>query len=359
MCGIGFILSPKNISKNPQKTPLSIDLLERRGPNWSKTVVVKDENWSMEFFGSVLWLQGSKITLQPVQGDNGDVFLWNGDAYNIGELSSEEGISDTKWISDNIFENDSDFLLDLISKVKGPWCFVYYKKSAQKVYFGKDHFGRHSLLWTLDEVSIEKGCTICSCGAERYLTEVPSFGVFELDLLKFEVSLHPWSTLNTEALGKLKICDQIHFSLNQLNMTLPIHIQSINSIEDYVKLNYGIIDDLETLLLKSVKRRVTNLPRFCRTCVAQAVEVNCNHAKIAILFSGGLDSTILAALVHRCLPQDESVDLINVAFELEGKNKRFGFEYNVPDRISGIDAYEEIRTLYHREWNLVNSSRLT
>ena len=61
-------------------------------------------------------------------------------------------------------------------------------------------------------------------------------------------------------------------------------------------------------------------------------------ARVAILFSGGVDSMVLAALtdrqavklifhwlfiiLYRCLPASESVDLINVAFQQNRSNKQ-------------------------------------
>lgn len=39
------------------------------------------------------------------------------------------------------------------------------------------------------------------------------------------------------------------------------------------------------------------------------------HARIAVLFSGGLDCTTLALLADRVLPLEHEIDLINVAFE--------------------------------------------
>lgn len=39
------------------------------------------------------------------------------------------------------------------------------------------------------------------------------------------------------------------------------------------------------------------------------------HARVAVLFSGGIDCTTVALLVDRVLPAGDAVDLINVAFE--------------------------------------------
>src|SRR5277367_7045425 len=37
--------------------------------------------------------------------------------------------------------------------------------------------------------------------------------------------------------------------------------------------------------------------------------------RVAVLFSGGLDCSVLAYLIHTLLPATEPIDLINVAFE--------------------------------------------
>ena len=83
----------------------------------------------------------------------------------------------------------------------------------------------------------------------------------------------------------------------------------------------------------------------------------CAHSKIAILFSGGLDSTVLAALTDRMWPKEESIDLLNVAFssaaELHKRHGNVG-DFNVPDRLTGLQALAELKILNpHRNWNFV------
>ncbi|POW01141.1 hypothetical protein PSHT_12714 [Puccinia striiformis] len=43
------------------------------------------------------------------------------------------------------------------------------------------------------------------------------------------------------------------------------------------------------------------------------------QSKMAILFSGGLDCTTLALLAHSHIPLTESIDLVNVAFEMPNR----------------------------------------
>lgn len=40
-----------------------------------------------------------------------------------------------------------------------------------------------------------------------------------------------------------------------------------------------------------------------------------SSAKVAVLFSGGLDCTVLARMAHDILPYEREIDLLNVAFE--------------------------------------------
>jgi hypothetical protein len=53
-------------------------------------------------------------------------------------------------------------------------------------------------------------------------------------------------------------------------------------------------------------------------------------------------------LIASCLPEDEPVDLVNVAFAPSGS-----VAYQTPDRLSGIEAYEELTGACKRDWRLV------
>lgn len=83
--------------------------------------------------------------------------------------------------------------------------------------------------------------------------------------------------------------------------------------------------------------------------------------RVAILFSGGLDCSVLAWLIHTLLPPSESIDLINVAFEnprtLAANNTKKEDVYKVcPDRITGRAGWQELCALSKgtgRVWRFV------
>ena len=94
-----------------------------------------------------------------------------------------------------------------------------------------------------------------------------------------------------------------------------------------------------------------------------------NPARVAILFSGGIDCTVLACVMHTILPLSQSIDLLNVAFE----NPRVISAAAVrnpqpdpltpspspyalcPDRITGLASYAELlKTCPNRTWRFVS-----
>ena len=87
-------------------------------------------------------------------------------------------------------------------------------------------------------------------------------------------------------------------------------------------------------------------------------------ARIAVLFSGGLDCTVLARLASDLLPLEQPIDLLNVAFEnprLAAQNKLASQEELFelcPDRITGRKSFAELlETCPGRQWRLVTVSK--
>eukprot|EP00946_MAST-07B_sp_MAST-7B-sp1_P004505 g4505.t1 len=104
---------------------------------------------------------------------------------------------------------------------------------------------------------------------------------------------------------------------------------------------------LFTALDASVQRRVQNIaapPHHSAAAAGGGVE---NVSEIGILFSGGLDCTVLAALAHAHVsPASAPIDLINVCFDAKS--------HASPDRQTAILSYVELCSKYPtRPWRLV------
>lgn len=147
-------------------------------------------------------------------------------------------------------------------------------------------------------------------------------------------------------------------------------------------------DKFIAVLGKAVRKRVWNLPRNSRDrhlvasvsssgriAEARSLETTeMQDARVGILFSGGIDSMMLAALADRYVPVEEAIDLLNVAFEQkinssqpQNKNAKKGKHtrkkatevkcsrnFSVPDRITGISGLEELRLINpSRQWNFI------
>ena len=80
-----------------------------------------------------------------------------------------------------------------------------------------------------------------------------------------------------------------------------------------------IKQDLKLLLLQSVYYRVANIPSIAFHTKDADLEEEAKynkspHAEVAVMFSGGLDSTLLSALLAEVLDPIFAIDLVNVSF---------------------------------------------
>ncbi len=136
----------------------------------------------------------------------------------------------------------------------------------------------------------------------------------------------------------------------------------------------AMVSTLIDVLSEAVGKRVQYLPAQGEL----TIPLNHTKADIAILFSGGIDSMILAALADRHIPADKPIDLLNVAFKIQErtvppkslkkeKNKKKDCDadkmqpdqqsfncYDVPDRITGRAGLQELKNLSpNRQWNFI------
>lgn len=115
-----------------------------------------------------------------------------------------------------------------------------------------------------------------------------------------------------------------------------------------------IVQQLHVSLQKSLSLRVQ---RVRDAVLSDPTQSQCG-SQVAILFSGGLDCTILARMCHDLLPLAYEIDLLNVAFEnprIHTNLEAGASPYELcPDRITGRSSHRELVTVCPgRVWRFV------
>ncbi|NXF38366.1 ASND1 protein, partial [Nyctibius bracteatus] len=394
--------------------------LRRRGPDSSQQLIktVSDLSYECLFSGHILHLRGP-VTPQPLEDADNNIFLWNGEIFNGVHVGDQE--NDTEVLFHHLASCSSEAdILSLFSALQGPWSFIYYQASRHSLWFGRDYFGRRSLLW---QFSNEVGGAFCLTSVSVYSgsgnqwQEVPASGIFKIDLKacattkSLSLTLFPWKYSCTE-----KAVEEIFINvLDQVSKDLPNHIplmmnesklclrapviplnktiseasgecpgtlQGFLAQEHKRKIVYQFID----VLNEAVKRRVLSLFRDGDQKTREVPSMSNRKAHIAVLFSGGIDSMVIAALADKHVPLGEPIDLLNVAFMIKEQAKQKGttknhtnwevpldllcppesckdldaktgahlYCFNVPDRITGRAGLKELEAINpSRTWNFV------
>ncbi|XP_015371282.1 PREDICTED: asparagine synthetase domain-containing protein 1 isoform X1 [Diuraphis noxia] len=324
--------------------------LQKRGPDVGSTNQINVNGYTALFSGNILWTQGEHPTSQPYVDRKGNILLWNGDVYSWNlTMNASIKDSDTKIISDFLCDGGSMELL--MTSVHGPYSIIYYDCEQHVLWVGRDPIGRISLLWN---ISVDK-LIVTSVGHKDIadLEEVPAIGLFRFDLnaCKLEPQLYQWSHTRID-------CDyDIPNELQYFKQTCVQHVtnpeDSILQQNDQLNISKLLlhqefcknVSNLIHYLSLSVEKRTTINPKACKMC-----EFKCDHAKVAILFSGGIDSALLALLASKYVESDEPIDLLNVSFERPADSGNF----ECPDRQTCLNTLEELKNLCPtRQWNLI------
>lgn len=403
MCGIFCQLS---LSSSQFELDKSVrEHLERRGPNFSRNLTVHGARYHCLFSAYVLHMRGL-LTPQPLEDDAGNVLEWNGEIFSGLPVGPAE--NDTAVFSQQLSScGGPSEILALLSAIQGPWAFIYYQKAGHSLWFGRDFFGRRSLLWKGEgETLTLTSVAARDVGSDQRAAwqEVPAAGVYRINLdaaaepgcvtLEVYPWLHQGNNLPSSCIATVleSLPSSCRVVVNPSGLVLPAPIcplntslpQSWNETEAHLMArdqepkqllaNTKKPDEVKRLisvLSEAVRRRVQSQP-----FTSDKLTSISSQASVAILFSGGIDSMILAVLADRHTPAHQPIDLLNVAFEVQGTKlqkktsmkkvgnlkKKLPTEsemaplgpFDVPDRITGRAGLQELRMLNcKRKWNFV------
>lgn len=426
MCGICCVVSLSSSDELLKSTCSLIDedhleRLKHRGPDgFTEEMILFEHKASLSFYSSVLHLRGSHVVSQPCKDEKGNLLLWNGEILG-GQMTQEihEGESDTEYLSSTLSCHQSirDFLA-VFGRIQGPWAFIYWQVEKGLLWFGRDILGRRSLLCSISQDS-DMCLNLSSLTSSSAMwNEVPADAVYCLDVSRSKVEKclvifkYRWSKSasgRTSKSSDCSFCENVNCRIiiadhliespitSPLNTLISSEFSEYSSYVNNPLMNKTTGDELfqfllqketfenavtefEACLCSAVKRRVENQPFLCKHCLwntsvnqtaaaysctdesLQVCGTNCSHSSVGVLFSGGIDSLIIAALTTRFVPQAMSIDLINVAFHCSNQKKskkcagkeRTDRNYDVPDRITGKQGVEALKHLYPaRRWNFI------
>ena len=351
MCGIFLSVRRTVVPKNPHAHREIKAAIDKRGDidcSSSYTIDTSGQCWTLEFYASVLSLRSCAKSLQPLVGTEGNVLLFNGEIFEYedeNETIELNGMkNDTEYLYQKLNQSsDMKNILSVISSIRGPYSFIFYNKSEQRIYFGRDFIGRRSLI--LFQSSEEVIISSVSC-KESYLNdlyrvnEIKSDGIKYIDFKSFDTKCMNSSYIKFDTIKwSSTISGQQIESNGYKTISSPLLCMKKYQEYDFE----SILDVFINILDESVRKRVTCHDFTCINCIKTDRKEKCFHPSTAILFSGGIDSTIIALLSHRHIPKNIPIDLLNISFDS-----------NAPDRITGIDTVQELRSLCSdRIWNFV------
>ncbi|PON64653.1 Asparagine synthase family amidotransferase [Trema orientale] len=344
----------------------------------------------LHFFGATLQLRGMSPIVQPFLDSSGNILVYNGEIFGGIHIGSDENDAEVllralkECCSCNTHldkrschcdKSGKSSVVDVLSRIRGPWAVIYWQDSSRTLWFGRDAFGRRSLLvhWPTVEdsrfmlssvspiSSVEQSSDLEAehgTTSLRFWEELPC-GIYSMTVdapsvdgcLVAEVKKHEWTDAVLKNLIKWeRACvepgpEELHTSRYK-TLVAQHGVQSAYSNilpSDSGPIQAPVLVPAETVLIslrESVRRRSSLHTIF----QADTCGVEKQLVPVAILFSGGLDSMILAALLNVCLDPRYEIDLLNVSFDGE----------SAPDRISAKAGVKELRRIApSRKWKLV------
>jgi asparagine synthase (glutamine-hydrolysing) len=278
MCGIAGVCSSRTAKIDRQALADMIAMVHHRGPDESGL-----------YLGHSVGLASARLSIIDLSGGhqplhNEDKSLWitfNGEIFNYLELRQEllkrghrfTTQSDTEVIV-HLYEEEGE---DCVRHLNGQWAFAIWDSRERRLFLSRDRLGVRPLFYTLVNGDLIFGSEIKSLFAHP---EVPR----EIDLIGLDQIFTFWCTLPPRTIFSgvrtLPPGHSLVFESGSVSVR-PYWQPDFRAVGGYDRTEAACVEELEDLLVDAVRIRLRS------------------DVPVGAYLSGGLDSTIITAIIKR------------------------------------------------------------
>ena len=202
--------------------------------------------------------------------------MWNGDVFKYNNKSLSPGTSDTEFIFSKLRDSVTDQdVINIFQSIQGPWACVFWDKTRNILWFGRDFFGRQSLLIHRSKLGLILSSVAPQDETYKF-TEVRADGIYKLNLTypSDKPVIFPWDCLPQYGLNP---------ELTGFSISSPVRLVSDNPEKIIVDtcidtdlimeslLRNPAVDNLVIELINklsdAVRTRIELQPGKCKDCL--------------------------------------------------------------------------------------------
>ena len=284
MCGIGgWVGEVRGLRLDETHLTSMMATMRHRGPDGSGTWISREHPVAIGH-NRLSIIDLSDAGRQPMINDaNGDVLAFNGEIYNFQELRRELEAKGFHFRS----RSDTEVLLfswaawgsDCLTRIEGMYAFAVWRPTENALYLARDPLGIKPLYyWSQD------GCGLAFASEVKAFFALPGFS----------------AKLDRRALGQFLefgyTFDATHTCLDGVHKVPPGNFLKLSTTGPVAKPEAFYVPQVRDPGSKDEPGRVEELYETLRRVVEQHLIAD---VPVGLLLSGGLDSSILAAIAAR------------------------------------------------------------
>ncbi|KAF8823040.1 asparagine synthase, partial [Cardiosporidium cionae] len=245
-------------------------------------------------------------------------------------------------------------ILSTLNSLEGPFAFLFYSAHTQQLWFGRDKLGRRSLLFAYTD---DGGICLSSVGCNPPFINTPPFSSFDNSQENiwmevpvggvFAINFSAWpahSNLVKNACKQPYSDECYSLSVSQSNVYPAVLFHPWPTPPPFLLSSFwelSLNDSTKNAASRNALNASEGLLHHLREAVRKRL-VGLDHRfskdeSIGILFSGGLDSTLLACILLEQTSPMHCVELLNVCFDPLGFSS---------DRLTALSSFAELVALF-------------